>query len=238
VTDPVDRFLDLLRRASVELYDDNPGRMNSHELLPTANVIDAGDVELFFRGHEFGLISLHRGGRFNTLDRPTGCGRWALLSRSTKGGWYNAEYLPQLAAYVDAIVNLGYPSERVLFELPSSALQLDLAIVDDDSRVVILGEAKRDVRALSTLRNGLLQRFADLEPGDESKKRGDEQRQLAWRLWTVRPSIAWLIGPGHREAFTSEVSPLRLTALAGLPHADELGLAHRPPRHLPPPVLA
>ena len=238
MSDSVERFLELLREASIELYEDNPGRMSSKDLLPTSNVIDPGDVDLFFRGRELGLISLHRGGRFNTLDRPTPTGRWALLSRSTRGGWYNAEYLPQIAAYVDAIGNLGYPSERVLFELPSSALQLDLAIVDDDSRVVVLGEAKRDVGALTTLRKGLLQRFAYLEPGEETKRRGDEQRQLAWRLWTVRPAVTWLIGPGHREAFSTETGPLRLTALPGLPPATQLGLAHSPHRHLPPPALA
>ena len=80
--------------------------------------------------------------------RPTPFGRWGSLSRSRAGGWHNAEYLPQIAAYVDAITNLRYPAERVLFELPSAAPQLGLAIVADESNVVILGEAKRDPRAL------------------------------------------------------------------------------------------
>jgi hypothetical protein len=33
---------------------------------------------LIFEGLDCGLISLERGGRFNTLDRPTPGGRWAL----------------------------------------------------------------------------------------------------------------------------------------------------------------
>lgn len=70
------------------------------------------------------LINPHSAGRFNTQDRPTPDGRWGILSRSKAGGWFNAEYLPQLAAYVEATLELGYPSPRVLFELPAQSLQL------------------------------------------------------------------------------------------------------------------
>jgi hypothetical protein len=234
----VEQFLEVLRDGSVELFEDNAERMSSGELVPTPNAIDPGDVALFFEGVRLGLITLHRGARFDTQDRPTGSGRWGLLSRSADGGWFNAEYLPQIAAYVDAVAHLGYPSERVLFELPARALQLDLAILDDHGRVVVLGEAKRDVGALTSLREGMLRRFGDSEPSLDSKKRGDEQRQLAWRLWTVRPDTTWLIGPGYRGAFRTSTSPLVLDPLPSLPTARELGLDHRPPGRLAPPDLA
>ena len=229
-----DDFLDLLRRGSAELHQDFPDRMSTGHLIPTVNMIDPGDVHLFFQGVEGGLVTIRRGARFNTYDRPTSAEHWGLLSRAEQGGWYNAEYLPQIAAYVDAIVNLGYPKERVLFELPPAALQLDLAILDDRSRVVILGEAKRDTPALTVLREGVLDRFSRAAPGPETTKRGDEQRQLAWRLWTVRPAITWLIGPGHREAFTTKTNPLRLSSLPDLPAAADLELDHRPARMLAP----
>lgn len=230
----VQDFLRLLEQGSTELHQDNPDGMTTGRLLPTINVIDPGDVDLFFQGLDCGLITLKRGARFNTLDRPTSDGHWGLLSRAANGGWYNAEYLPQLAAYVDAIVHLAYPAERVFFELPQRALQLDLAIIDDQSHVVILGEAKRATAALEPLRTGALHRFSVAPPTPETKKQGDEQRQLAWRLWTARPAITWLIGPGHREAFRTETDPLRLTSLPGLPSAAELQLDHRPPRMLTP----
>jgi hypothetical protein len=35
-------------------------------------------------------------------------------------------------------LNLGYPEERVLFELPAQSLQLDLAILDDHERVIVV----------------------------------------------------------------------------------------------------
>jgi hypothetical protein len=213
--------------------------MRTGDLIPTPNVIDPGDVELFFAGVQEGLISLQRGLRFNTLDRPTTGGRWGLLSRSQEGGWYNAEYLPQLAAYVDAILHRGYPSQRVLFELPASALQLDLAVLDDDGRVVVLGEAKRSATALTTLRETVIQRFSATPPGPESKTRGDEARHLAWRIWTVQPDFVWLIGPGTRDAFEARLHPLDLIAAPGLPAASALGLDHCPPAGaLPPPQLA
>ncbi len=120
--------------------------MLSGGLIATPNVIDASDVAWFGRAVEAGLVTLERGGRFNTLDRPKPGGRWGLLSRSSEGGWYNAEYLPQIAAYARAVLEMTFPRGRMLFELPGASLQLDVAILADDGRVVVLGEAKRDVR--------------------------------------------------------------------------------------------
>jgi hypothetical protein len=233
-----DGFLELLERSSAQLHADHPDLMDSGDLIPTPNEIHEADVALFDEGLDAGLITVLRGGRFNTLDRPTPTGRWDLLSRSRQGGWYNAEYLPQIAAYVDAIVHLGYPAGRVLFELPGSALQLDLAILDDDGRVVVLGEAKRDTAMLETLRCAVDRRYAVAAPDMTAAK--DEARQLAWRLWTVAPDYTWLIGPNHRAGFTTTTSPLRLepTVDGRLPAASDLGLA-RPPSvtMMPPPRL-
>ncbi len=78
-------FLELLHRSSAELHEDNRDRMHTGKLLPTKNVISSNDASLFFQGVELGLLELRRGGRFNTLDRPTPAGRWGLLSRSRDG---------------------------------------------------------------------------------------------------------------------------------------------------------
>ena len=237
-SETLERFRALLQRGSRELFEDNRDKMSRGELLETPNVIAAPDVELFFEGVDAGLIELQRGAKFNTQDRPKAGGRWSLLSRSEQGSWYNAEYLPQLAAYVDAIARLGYPSERVLFELPAAALQLDLAILDDDANVLVLGEAKRDVAMLDALLESVRERFSDTAPGPETKKRGDEARQLAWRLWTIRPPLLWLIGPDSRRAFACGYDPLRLIEIGQLPDASAAGLGHPPPARLDPPQLA
>ena len=236
-SEAMERFHQLLQRGSRELFEDNPDKMTTGQLLDTPNVIAASDVALFLEGVDAGLIQLERGLKFNTQDRPKAAGRWSLLSRSQEGGWYNAEYLPQLAAYVDAIVCRGYPSERVLFELPAVALQLDLAILDDDANVVVLGEAKRDVAMLDALLASVRERFTLAPPGPETKKRGDEARQLAWRLWSVRPPLLWLIGPDSRRAFACSFDPLRLIEVGELPHAIAADLAHAPAARLEPPQL-
>jgi len=231
------RFDNLLVAASAELYAINRGPMRSAGLVPSPNVIDDSDLELFFASVDAGLITIHPGGKFNTLDRPKPGGRWSLLSRSQAGGWYNAEYLPQIAAYADLILRLGYPAARVLFELPARSLQLDLAVLDDQAQVVVLGEAKRDNAMLEKLRTACVERFDSTSPGVDTKKRGDEVRQLAWRLWTVAPRFTWLIGPGRRLAFSTSVRPLTLLAVSSLPTAAEMGLGHTPPAALEPPGL-
>src|SRR6266498_383798 len=163
------RFRDLLVRAAAELYEDHPDRMERPDLIPTPNTIDDADLVLFFEGLESGLIRLERGGKFNTLDRPTPSGRWSLLSRSRDGGWYNAEYLPQLAAYIELVRRLGYPPGRVLFELPQRSLQLDLAVLSDEGTVVVLGEAKRAAGMLDPFDRC---RPRSVQPG--SARRGDQ----------------------------------------------------------------
>jgi hypothetical protein len=232
-----DRFHELLVRAAAELYQDNRHRMDLPDLIPTPNVIDSNDLELFFEGLERGLISLERGGKFNTLDRPVSGGHWSLLSRRPHGGWYNAEYLPQLAAYVELIRRLGYPSDRVLFELPPHSLQLDLAVITDAATVVVLGEAKRAAGMLDSLAYAVRQRFSQGPPGEETKRRGDEARQLAWRLWRTRTTYLWLVGPGVRHAYHCSYDPLTLHSIPSLPTASTLGLAQPPPTPLGPPPL-
>jgi hypothetical protein len=104
--------------------------------------------------------------------------------------------------------------------------------------VVVLAEAKRGVGMLKTLRLRVHDRYRDSPPDMTPGK--DEARQLAWRLWTVKPDYTWLIGPGHRAAFRTTTSPLCLepTNDSRLPPASELGLETRPPvAIMPPPTL-
>jgi hypothetical protein len=231
------RFEELLRVGSRELFDDYPHRMATGDLLKTPNKIHDDDLDLFFRGIEHGHITLRRGARFDTRDRPRpdGKGRWGLLSRGKQGGWYNAEYLPQVAAYVDAIDNLGFHHHRVLFELPDAALKLDLTVLNNAGSVVVLGEAKRDVGMLDALLSRVTDRHASSNPGPKGR---DEPQQLAWRLWTTRAPYLWLIGPGERRAYSVHYEPLSFVPLHRLPSASELGLAKAPGVMMSPPRLS
>ena len=46
------RFDEILERGAKELWEDNPGLMESPRLLPTQNAVKDGDLELFFEGVE------------------------------------------------------------------------------------------------------------------------------------------------------------------------------------------
>jgi len=229
-----EQFKTLLARCAQELFEDNQPRMASAELFATRHVVANDDLQRFFVGLEQGCVTLARGGRFNTLDRPTKGGRWGLLSRERTGCRYNAEYLPQIAAYVTAIHELGYPSGRIFFELPHPALKLDLAIVRDDGTVFVLGEAKRSVSKLDAVLADVRNRYSVADPGEEGR---NEARQLAWRLWRTRAPYLWLIGPAERRAYPVGYEPLEFEALPQLPRASEAGLAHVPNPRLTVPFL-
>lgn len=94
-----------------------------------------------------------------TVSRAGAAAETALWGSSISLETDNAEYLPQLAAYVGAVEDLGFPYERVLFELPARALQLDLAVLDDAQRVVVLGEAKRSAGMLDRLLDDVVTGF-------------------------------------------------------------------------------
>jgi hypothetical protein len=201
--------------------------MTCADVFPTPHAIADEDLRRFFLGLQYGFVTLVRGARFNTLDRPVTGGRWGLLSREKTGCRYNAEYLPQIAAYVEAIHDLGYPAERVFFELPPAALKLDFAVVRDDGEVVVLGEAKRAVGMLDPILREIQDRYRMADPGAEGR---NEARQLAWRLWRTRAPYLWFIGPGERRAYRVRYAPLAFEALPALPAATEIGLGHVPAR--------
>ena len=230
----VERFKAMLKRGGQELFEDNRERMTCADLLETRHMIADDDLRRFFLGLDCGTVTIVRGARFNTLDRPIPGGRWGLLSREKRGCRYNAEYLSQIAAYVEAIHELGYPSGRVFFELPPTALKLDLAIVTDDGAITIVGEAKRAVVMLDAILAEIQNRYSTTDPGEEGR---NEARQLAWRLWRTRAPYLWFIGPAERRTYRVSYEPLAFEALPALPPAKDLGLAHVPARPIAIPVL-
>ena len=96
VTEPRERFLQLLEQASKELFSSSRDMMGSPNLLATKNVIDNGNVELFFEGVDARIIRMLPGGKFNTFDRSIASGRWSLLSRSKEAGGTTQNIFPKL----------------------------------------------------------------------------------------------------------------------------------------------
>src|SRR5262249_30660846 len=125
------------------------------EALVARRITDV-DVAALSAGVDLGLVTWAKPGYFDTLDRPKPSeGRWWLIDTAGAARRLCWEFVPQLAAYVELIRDLGYHHHRVLFDTPQSALQLDLAVLDDESRVRILGEAKKESKDLDRLERGL-----------------------------------------------------------------------------------
>jgi hypothetical protein len=192
------------------------------------------DVARLSEGVATGLITWRQPGYFDTLDRPNPPkGRWWLVERDGDGRRPCWEFVPQLAAYVELVRDFGYHAHRVLFDTPQQALQLDLAVLDDASHVFILGEAKKESKDLDRLEHGLLEHLHE----QPAPKRGDEPRQLAWRLWVTRANYLWLVGPSDRRAFQVTHAPLRLERIGQLPAASEFGLSEGPEAMMSAPEL-
>jgi hypothetical protein len=193
-----------------------------------------GDVATLGDGVDRGLVTWRSALYFDTLDRPRPPkGRWWLAERDGHTRRPCWEFVPQLAAYVELIRDYGYHRHRVLFDTPERARQLDLAVLDDDSGVRVLGEAKKESKDLDRLEDGL---YAHLDELPEPR-RGDEPRQLAWRLWTTRAEYLWLVGPSDRRAFEVTYEPLRLERIERLPSGNTLGLDSGPSAMMEPPTL-
>lgn len=234
-TDGMSASEDLLERLDQESRASSPSLpLGVYETALIQRRITDHDCEAVAAGVELGLIFWRPDGRFDTLDRPRPPrGRWWLIEKDGETRRPCWEFVPQLAAYVELIRDHGYHRNRVLFDTPQSALQLDLAVLGDDDSVVVLGEAKKESVDLDKLERGLLAHLDD-EP---EPKRGDEPRQLAWRLWVTRARYLWLIAPSDRRAFKVEHEPLRLTRIDELVSAGALGLVDGPAEVMTPPRL-
>jgi len=58
------KLQELLEIGSRELYEDNPDKMDSDQLIPTPNIIADDVSRLFFLGLNKGLFYIERGVRF------------------------------------------------------------------------------------------------------------------------------------------------------------------------------
>lgn len=199
-----EQFTMLLERGAQELFEDNRHRMGCADLLATRHRIAEDDLRRFFLGLQRGALTLVRGARFNTLDRPATGGRWGLLSRESGVAGITRSTCRRSQRMSKLIHDLGYPSRRVFFELPHVRIKLDLAILGDDGAVRVLGEAKRAVFMLDELLKEIQDRYSAEDPGEEGR---NEARQLAWGLWRTRAPYFWSIGPAGRRAYHVRYEP-------------------------------
>lgn len=164
-----------------------------------------------------GLLSMAPGGRVRTLD-PRQATAELIAGDPARPRW---EALPQLAAYVELLA-AGYPDAAVRFETPDSELGLDLAAVNDDGQVLLLGVARAESLELAKL-EALVPTFE--EDGGRSLRGmpGRDAHHLALQMWTTRTPYLWLVASGVRRLFRVRYGrTIKLAAARVLPMPEEL----------------
>lgn len=189
------------------------------------------DAALVEAGLALGLLAIE--GNYLRTQDPHQATAWLVEGDPARLCW---EYLPHAAAYVELIADLGYPTGSVRFETPEREvdMSLDLVVVDDDGRPLILGEVKREASQIMRLAELLLEHHLDpgkppsaVHGGPSGLRR--EAWKLAHQLWGTRAPWLWLVAAGERLVFRVRYDVgLWLEPSARLPLPDELD---RPPAH-------
>ena len=186
---------------------------------------DARSVE---EGFGQGLLNLEPTSRVRSLDPLQGV-TWLVEGDPARPRW---EALAQLAAYVE-LLRAGYPESAVRFATPEGELGLDLAVVNDDGQVLLLGVARAESLELTKL-EALVPTF-DVESVLSMRMvPGREPQLLAHQLWATRAPYLWLVAAGVRRLYRVKYGrTIVLTAARVLPMPEDLwpfGFAGPTPR--------
>jgi hypothetical protein len=175
---------------------------------------DARTVEEAFGD---GVLTVASGGRVRTLDARQAT-TWLVSGDPARPQW---EVMAHLAAYVD-LLGAGYPEAAVRFATPEGELGLDLAAVNDDGQVLLLGVARAEPLELVKI-EALLPTFEDTGAPPVRGLPGREVQQLAHQLWSTRAPYLWLVAAGTRRLFRVRYArTLRLTPVKVLPMPEDL----------------
>jgi hypothetical protein len=202
------------------------GALASLDPAKVRDRLHESDAALFNRGMRDGLLRVDERGYLFSSD-PHQATAW--MVEGGAAAWPCWEYLPHAASYVELIVGLGFPETSVRFETPERehGLDLDLAVVAADGKVLVVGEAKKTTRELDQLLAAMARHFV-ADPGRPVGVSGMAKAawKLSYRLWVTRAPWLWLVGPSERRALSVTYQPsLVLTPCAALPTPETLGLA-------------
>jgi hypothetical protein len=175
------------------------------------------DAQTVEEGFGAGLLAMESASRVRTLD-PFQASAWLVAGDPARTRW---ECLPQLSAYVE-LLQAGYPEGAVRFATPESELGLDLAAVNDDGQVLLLGVARAEPLELTKL-EALVPTFEADGIRSMRDVPGREAQQLAYQLWSSRAPYLWLVAAGARRLFRVRYGrTIKLTGVRVLPMPDEL----------------
>jgi hypothetical protein len=159
--------------------------------------LGADEARSFLRAVEHGIAAVDDAG-YVTLPpvRPkTPTGRYALLSRSGDGVSVNLEYLIQIGATAELVLDHGWPPETVNFERG----EFDALCVDPDNRVLLAMEAKARVTGPDSLERLVASWLQLIEHADADRATNAGRKFTELGRLTERGKVlVWLVADGAR----------------------------------------
>ncbi len=175
------------------------------------------DAQTVEEGFGEGLLTVEATSRVRTLD-PLQANAWLVAGDPARPRW---ESLAQLAAYVE-LLRAGYPDPAVRFATPEGELGLDLAAVNDEGQVLLLGVARAEPLELAKL-EALVPTFEEHSVRAIRIIPGREAQLLAHQLWATRAPYVWLVAAGARRLFRVRYDrTIKLSRMRVLPMPEEL----------------
>ncbi len=175
---------------------------------------DAQSVE---EGFGQGLLSMESASRVRSLD-PLQATTWLVEGDPAQPRWQS---LAQLAAYVELLA-AGYPESAVRFATPDGELGLDLAVVNDEGQVLLLGVARAESLELAKL-EALVPTFDGESVRSVRVVPGREPQLLVHQLWATRAPYLWLVAAGARRLYRVKYGrTIKLVPARVLPMPEDL----------------
>jgi hypothetical protein len=138
------------------------------------------------------VVSIGSTGEFRLAGSDAGKGPYNLFSRGSAPA-LNREYLIQIAAFAELVLEHRWPARQVVFEYDA----FDLAVLDDAGRVAVVVEAMKDQQGLETT----LAKMATATAAELSAPPTTDHRKAAG-LVRLRPQMFGAVAPGVRRWFT------------------------------------
>jgi hypothetical protein len=174
--------------------------------------VDEADGLALARGA--GLVEVQPDGVFRLAGAAQNKGPYNLFSRGPAPS-LNREYLVQIAAFAELVIEHRWPARRVAFEYDA----LDLATLHDSGRPVVVAEAKRDTASLDLM----LAEMSAATAHQVAAPTNTTQRKIA-ALARLGATVFWAVAPGVRRAFDIEIDP------EGVPRLSRRDAPARGPR--------
>lgn len=198
----VERLHALLEGWAVGFAEQRPDVVSSRLALPRRGLLpdEAGS---FLRALDQGLVGVDEAG-FSTLPtvRPKKPqGRYALLGKHGSGVSIHLEYLIQIGATAELVLDHGWPPDTLDFERG----QFDALGYDSDGRVCLAMEAKARITGADSLES--MMRFwfrAIADPQLDLMNNSGRKLLELKRLCRSGPVVVWLVAEGARWSLRAD----------------------------------